>query len=569
MGLTLLAYVPALRAGYIWDDDSYLTANPTLQSAEGLRRIWFELRATPQYYPLVFTTFWFERRLWGAAPFGYHLVNVLLHAAGAILLWRTLVRLRCPGAWLGAALFALHPVHVESVAWITERKNVLSGALYLASAWAYLNFVGVDRPPVGDAPARRWGFYALSLAAFVGAVLSKTVTVTLPVALALALWWGRPPLRPPQLLPLAPMIVIGIPLGALTAWIERYHLGGEGIGAQGPEWAFSWLERCVIAGRAFWFYLGKLLWPINLTFIYPRWEIGQGGPTEAIWPLGVLMLLAVLWAGRGLWGRGPLAAAAFFAVTLSPALGFFNVYPMLFSFVADHFQYLASIGPIALAAAGLERLSRRIGGLGTRLIPRRPPIAPTARIVIAAVVLAPFWALTFRQGRIYRDEATLWTDTLAKNPTAWIAHNNLGNLRLAEGNGEAAIEHYLAVTRLKPDYAVGYNNLGIALHRLRRADEAISQFDRAIELNPVYADAMHNLAFVLAGQGRKDEALGWASEAVRLKPDSAQAHNILGITLVALGDRAAAREAFLRALELDPNLTDARRNLAVVERASP
>jgi hypothetical protein len=280
LGLTLAAYLPALHAGFIWDDDDYLINNRTLHDLPGLQRIWFETSATPQYYPLVHTTFWLEYHLWKLNPLGYHLDNVFLHALAAILLWRVLLKLPVPGAWLAAAIFAVHPVNVESVAWVTERKNVLSAVFYFAAALAYLRFAVPDNPPDTNdkrrettgkkleekqAGSTRWCWYVAALILFVGALFSKTVTTSLPAALLLVFWWKRGRIGLRDVLQLLPFFAVGVGLSLHTSWLEKHH-----VGASGAEWALSFFDRCLIAGRALWFYAGKLVWPAELTFIYPR-----------------------------------------------------------------------------------------------------------------------------------------------------------------------------------------------------------------------------------------------------------------------------------------------------------
>jgi len=353
LALAATAYAPALRGDFVWDDDDYVTDNPTLTNLDGLRRIWLEFGATPQYYPLVYTTFWIEYHIWQLHPFGYHLTNVLLHMVNALLLWAILRRLAVPGAWLAAAIFAVHPVHVESVAWITERKNVLSGAFYLSSMLLYLRFAGIgpDRP----SGRRRWAYFVLALLLFACALLSKSVTCTLPAALVLLLWWRRRRLRASDLWPLIGWLVVGLLMALTTVWMERHHVGTRYI-----DWSLSPLDRCLIAGRAVWFYAAKLLWPAKLTFFYPRWHIDAGLWWQYLFPLAAVAVIAALWWLRSRLGKGPLVAVLLFVGTLTPALGFVDVYPMRFSFVADHFQYLASAGLIALGAAFLWSIETRI-----------------------------------------------------------------------------------------------------------------------------------------------------------------------------------------------------------------
>ncbi|HEV7927839.1 MAG TPA: hypothetical protein VGR14_20995, partial [Verrucomicrobiae bacterium] len=288
VGAVVLAYQPVWHAGFIWDDDRHVTL-PTLRSLHGLLRIWAQLGATQQYYPLVHSVFWVEHKLWGDATAGYHWLNILLHAFSALLLIKLLCQLKIPGAWLAGALFALHPVEVESVAWVSELKNTLSGVFYLSAALAYLRF---DRNRKGE-------YYAIALGLFVLGLLSKTVIASLPAALLVIFWWQRGKLSWKQdVLPLIPFFLAGIGAGLLTAWVERKF-----IGAEGSEFHFSLVERCLIAGRDIWFYLGKLIWPADLAFIYPRWNVSQTVWWQYLFPAAIVLLLGVLVWLR--W-RGPL-----------------------------------------------------------------------------------------------------------------------------------------------------------------------------------------------------------------------------------------------------------------------
>jgi tetratricopeptide (TPR) repeat protein len=428
LAITVAVYFPVRKAGFIWDDNDYLTDNLTLYADNALVRIWSDPKASPQYYPLVFTSFWLELRLWGIEPAGYHFTNVLLHALGTLLLWRVLVRLGVPGAWLAAALFAVHPVQVESVAWVTQRKNVLSGFFYWGALLSYLRFAGV-----GSTGPGRWSWYAASLALFVAALLSKTVTCTLPAVLVLLVWWQQGRLTRRDLLALAPMFALGIGMGSTTAFLEVTQ-----VGAAGSEYELHGIGRVLLAGRALWFYLGKLVWPIPLIFIYPRWTIDATQPWQYLFPAAALVLAGGLWWGRARWGWGPLVAYLCFAGTLFPALGFFDVYPFRFSFVADHFQYLACAAPLAVLAALLTVAARRF--------------RPEAGVVVALLLLAILGALTWAQIRVYHDNETLFKDTLAKNPGCWMAHNNLGNLALKESHFTNAEKEFRACIELKPDH---------------------------------------------------------------------------------------------------------------------
>jgi len=574
--VTIAAYLPALRAGFVWDDDSYVTDNAALRSLDGLRRIWLQPGVVPQYYPLTFTTFWVENHLWGLQPFGYHLVNVLLHAVNALLVWLILRRLRLPGAWFAAAVFALHPIQVESVAWITERKNVLSGLLFLSALLVYLRAEGTD----GAARRSSWLAYGVVGVLFVAALLSKTVTCTLPAVLLLIAWWQRGRIDRQTVWRLVPLFAVGLIMAGVTVWMERYHVGTEG-----PEFGMSPLERVLVAGRALWFYPRTLLWPRTLTFIYPRWSINTHLWWQYVFPASALAVIIVLYVARRRIGSAPLVAALCYAGVLAPALGFIDVYPMRYSFVADHFAYLSIIALIALAAAGGAYLVGRAGD-GRRCV----------GYAIGATILLALGLLTARQCGIYRDLRTLWLDTLAKNPECWMAHNNLAMfLHREEGDLDSAIPHFVESLRLNPnnpnahnDYAVAlaargqlddairhyeaslrlrpgvpqvYLNLGMALGMQGKMEEAIAQFIQALQIRPDYAEVHYNLGVALAMQGKTDGALMHYQQAVLLKPDYPDAHNNLGTALQQLGRLNEAIVQYEEALRLRPTDEDARNNL--------
>jgi tetratricopeptide (TPR) repeat protein len=529
----LIAYLPALGAGFIWDDDRYVTRNRTLHDSAGLKRIWFEIGATPQYYPLVFTTFWIERRFWGIEQAtGYHVTNVLLHAANAVLLWIVLSRLNVPLPWLPALLFGIHPVEVESVAWVTERKNVLSGFFYLAAFLSYLTFCGIGKPVRN--PSNSWKYYLLSLIFFVAALFSKTVTCTLPVAIALVLWWKSQSFRWRALLPLVPMILLAIPAGILTSLVERQH-----VGAQGPEWDLSVMERLLIAGRAVWFYLVSIIAPVNLTFIYPRWSIDSSQAWQYLFPIAAILGIALLWMGRNRFGKAPIVASLFFVGTLAPALGFVNVYPMQFSFVADHFEYLASIGPIAFLAIAASWLARRMHY--------------AIRVALLTGTTLVLMVLTWQQQPKYKNNEALWKDTIQRNPQAWIAHNNLSEPLFARHDYLGAAEQASMAIDLRPGYAPAYNNLGLALEELHRIDEAVTEFRKAIELEPTLPQPRLNLAEQLIAQNDLEGAEHQYAKAVAAAPDFADAHYNYAVLLAMRGRTTDALRESRIACQLNPD----------------
>jgi len=519
----LLAYWPAVSGGMLWDDPAHVT-RPDLRSLAGLGRIWFEPGATQQYYPLLHSAFWIEHRWWGDATPGYHLVNILLHATAAGLLFQLLRRLAIPGALLAAALFALHPVCVESVAWISEQKNTLSAVLYFAAALAYLRFAGRCRRAT----------YALATALFVAALLTKSVTATLPAALLVVFWWrdGRLAWRR-HVRPLLPWLGLGAAAGIGTAVVERLYV----IADQGSAYDLDAVQRVLLAGRIVWFYLGKLVWPADLIFIYPRWTIDAAAWWQWLPSLGVVAVLAALaWTRR----RGALAAALVYGGTLFPALGFVEVFPFRYSYVADHFQYLAAPAVFALAGAGLARLlTDRVARIATGLL------------------LAGLGILAWRQCGDYRDAETLYRATLARNPRCWLAEYNLGTTLRTAGRTAEAIPHLERALELKPDLSGALNNLGLALLDTGRVDEAVPLFERLVRVDPRLPAGHCNLGTALRAERRPDEAVAQYEAALSLDPQYADAAYDLGVVLADLGRNAEARERFQQAVQLEPDFPPA------------
>jgi tetratricopeptide (TPR) repeat protein len=532
---TLLAYFPALRGGFVWDDEAHI--RPVgIGSLSNLPEIWLRPGATQQYYPLVFTMFLLERRLWGDATLGYHLVNVLLHCVSALLFLKILRQLEIPGAWLAAAVFALHPVHVESVAWMTELKNTLSGVLYLSSALLYFRF-DQTRAKVWYFPA--WGLFVLGLTA-------KTAIATLPAGLLVVIWWKRGRISwKSDVMPLLPFFLAAVAAGILTAHIEQ-----KLFGAQGWQFDYSTLERCLIAGRSLWFHLGKLFWPVGLAFMYPHWEISRSVWWQYLFPAAALALAAICWALRR-WSRGPLAALLLFAGTLFPALGFFNAYSFRYCFVNDHHQYLASLGIITLMA-----------GAAALLVPHSRSWERLASTVACLVLLIALAGLTWKQSGTYKDAETLWRATLAANPKAFLAHNNLGTLLLANGHVGEARMHFLAAQAIKPDFAETHSNLGNLLLQDGRLDEAIAQFQEAVRLEPRLASAQSNLGVALLRKGLTPEAITQLRTAVAKCPNVSEILNNLGNALRQSGDLGAALGCYRKALEIQPGNVTAWCNLA-------
>jgi tetratricopeptide (TPR) repeat protein len=481
----LVAHGRSISNGYVWDDDlagpmgTYPDSPHVLRSQDTLVRVWSNPGEIGQYYPLVHTTYWLEYRLWGDRPAGYHAVNVLLHAGNAVLLWLVLRKLGVPAAWFGAALFAVHPVGVESVAWVTERKNTLSMCMALGSLLSWLRFRESD-------DTEQW-WYWLALALFVAALLSKTVTVSLVGVILVIAWWKTGRITGRDLRLVGPFVAVGLPLALTTVWLEKHQVGAADV-----DWGLSPFDRIVLAGRAICFYATKLLWPRPLAFFYDRWQIDARQAAQWLSPAVVVTAVVGAWCARHTLGRGPLAAILLFCGCLFPALGFFDVYPFKYSFVADHFQYHAMPVVLAAAAAGVTRLT---------------PSLPVQRLLCGAVVVVLAMA-SFQRCAVFADLEALYLDTLDKSPRCSAAAHNLGMLYLSQGRQQEAepLLRYGATASQFPDEK-SRSLASLALLALRRG-----QGDAAIELatEAERVDSTRRsrgtLALALVRRGRREEA---------------------------------------------------------------
>ncbi len=505
--LIVLAYSPALTGGYVWDDDAHVT-RAALRSWDGLQSIWFSLHATQQYYPLLHSAFWLEGRLWGDEVLGYHLVNILLHFSAASLIVVLCQKLEIKGAWIAGFIFALHPVHVESVAWISEQKNTLSLVFYLLAAITYIRF---DH-------RRSANTYATALFFFTCALLTKTVTATLPATLLVLFWWkrGRIDWRR-DVGPLLPWFALAAAGGLFTAWVEHHVIGAEGV-----EFNLGAMERLLLAGRVVCFYFWKLIWPTDLIFNYPHWNVSASVPWQYLFTGGLVALTAIFWWLRT-WSRAPLASLLIFGGSLFPVLGFIDVYPFRYSYVADHFQYLASIAIIVPVAAMLSLLRQRAATpVGRRAV----------RLGVAALV-ALLAVLTWQQSQMYRNAETLYRVTIDRNPDSWMAHNNLGRI-LSRGTRRMpeAIQHFEAVLRLKPDHARAHYSLAVDEYLTGRPLDAVAHFEQVLVLEPgnvlLAANSHLLLGKILMNMpGQLPNAVRHLEEAVRLRPVDGEARDAL------------------------------------------
>jgi len=543
-GAVLFGYLPAVHGGFIWDDSVLVTDNPMIKAADGLYRFWFTTEAH-DYWPLTSTTFWVEWRLWGSSPTGYHVTNLVLHAIEALLLWAILLKLRVGGAYLAALVFAIHPVNVESVAWIAQRKNLVAMLFLLL---ATLSFLKTDADQEGHGRRPRFGlgdrWYWLSLAMFLLALLAKGSVATAPVLLLLLVWWRRRRVTTWDLVRVVPFAAIAAALVLVNIWFQTH-------GGAVPIRTASLGERLLGAGAVPWFYLSKALLPVHLAFVYPQWHVEVGNPLWWLPLLGALAVSAALARFRETWGRPFLMAWAFFCVALLPVMGLTDVYFMKYSLVADHYQHVAIIGVIAVVTAGWSEWRRRA-----------PEPFGKAAFAVAVVVVTTLLWLTVRQSATYRDEETLYRATIRVNPDSWLAHYNLAVSLKAQGRLQEELAHLEETVRLRPDHAKAHNNLAISLLEAGRPAEALSHAEQAVRIEPDRPESLVNLGIVLSRSGRLAEAVGPLERAVQFQPDLAEAHYNLGLTLASLGRLPEAISAFEQKLRLNPDDADARFRLA-------
>ena len=542
---TILVYSPAWNGQPIWDDEIHIT-RPELRAAHGLTRIWTDPSATPQYYPILHTLFWLEYRMWDGWMLPYHVVTIFCHALLALLLVLILRRLDLPGAWLAGFVFALHPVHVESVAWFSEIKNTLSGVLAASSLLAYLRFNETRRPRA----------YVLALALFSIALLTKTAVVALPAILLILFWWRRGSVRwQHDIWPLAPFFAVGLVASAVTIWVEQKFCAEHG-----EVFNFSFLDRCLAAGRLFWFYLGNIFWPTHLSLIYRPWNIDSSEWWQYLFVLGAVGMLVGFWLFRSK-SRGPFAALLCFVALLFPILGFFNLSFFMTStaaaphkaiFRADHFQYLADIPIIALACAILANVSAKRGGLVQRALP-----------AVAVLVLGLLAFATFVRSETFRDPEACFRDVLSKNPESATAHNNLANVLRQQGKIDDAIVEYRRALELDPNYQFGRYNLGATLVQKGEAASAIPLLEQALRVDPNNPKAYYSLGTALEQTGQPEEAIAAYNRSLRLQPDFLDARTNLANLLLEKGDNENAMLHYRKAVELAPSNPMTHYNLAV------
>jgi protein O-mannosyl-transferase len=545
----VLAYLPALTGGFVLDDGFLITNNELVNAPDGLYRMWFTTQS-PDYWPATNSMFWIQRRLWGASTVGYHASNVLLHIVACVLVWINLRRLSIAGGVLAAVIFAVHPVNVESVAWISQCKNTLSMVFLLLSTVWFLNW---ETPSSRSSSAAETSgglvkgrhCYLLSLSAFLLAMLSKGSVVMLPVLLLTIIRWKRN-FRRGDFLCIAPFFAVAIALGAVNVWFQTH-------GVEAASQASGFTERLLGAGGVVCFYLYKAILPIDLMFVYPQWRVNVG---SVLWwaPLAtVLGVTMILWRYRNAWGRPILFAWFFFCTALAPVMGFTDTSFMRFSHVADHYQHLAILAVIALAGAGFGVWI----DCGDKF-PRR------AAMVVAAMVVGVLIILAGQQSRSYKDARTLYETTLRQDPNSPFARNLLGIALLDAGQYEDAIEECRKAIGVKPDYVEAYFTLGDIYARMRQYSAAIENYEQVLELDPSSLQAHFNLAGVFKEQGEYDKAVEYYGTVIDSYPQYEPAYVNLGIVFLQMNQVEESLEQFRQAARIAPNSPEAQQDMGLV-----
>ncbi|HXW64805.1 MAG TPA: tetratricopeptide repeat protein [Burkholderiaceae bacterium] len=530
----LWIYWPALHGGWLWDDSELVTDNSNLRDLQGLWQIW--LTPKTDYWPLTWTLLWMEWHLWGNEPLGYHLCSLALHICSGILIWRLFNRLGLRWGWLGGFLFVIHPLAVESVAWVSETKNTLSLPFFLLSIDAWL-----------DAEAKQSSDYRRSVFYYLAAMLAKTSTVMLPLVLLLYCWWKRGHVTWQELKRMVPYVAIAVTLGLITVYSQNNVQGYNPVELGGP------VTRLIGAGTAVFFYLGKFILPVNLLPIYPRWSLNTASFLQVLALPALATLLFSLWTQRGGWGRHALFGFGFFLLSLVPVLGLVKMRYLDLSWVGDHLVYVPIIGLVGLIVMGLERLHERLSPF--------PHLIGVGTMSIVAVIGLLLWE-SHHYARLFNNSEAFWAYTVQHNPHALVAHYNFGLAFGMTGRMSEAIEQFEQALKIKPDFAEAHNNLGIAFRETGRMSEAIEQFEQALKIKPNYALAHNNLGIALGRTGRMSEAVEQFQQSLKIKPDFAEAHNNLGIAFRDTGRVSEAVKQFEQALKIKPDFALAHNNLA-------
>ncbi|HEY1661907.1 MAG TPA: tetratricopeptide repeat protein [Verrucomicrobiae bacterium] len=549
--LIFIAYSPILPGAFVMDDERLTGGdNPLVNGNLNLHTLWFGTDFT-----LATFGWWLEKMAFGNNPMGYHIVDLALHAASCLLLWRLLARLKIPGAWLAGALFAVHPVCVNSVARIAEMKNTLSLPFFFLSFLAYLRYEAIALYPVENSipekPRCQWSgplWLVISLVTFVLALLAKTTAVTLPLVLLLYAVWRRRRLTRKDVLHAIPYFMLSLAFGLMSVWFQKHQALLTTPLTLVPE---TFWQRLAAAGVVFWFYLGKAFMPVNLSVAYPPIQMDAGAWTAYLPLLAIGVTFLICWRYRRTWGWQVLFALGCFIVTLFPALGFFNAQYQTMWNVSDHLQYCSLPAMVALAAAALAVWVKEL-------------VFP----MVGAVLLTMLFILSFQRAQVFTSEENLVRDTLKKNPAAWAAHNDMGTILAGKKDYNGAIQEFIFSLQYRPNNVDELMNLGHALSLVGQYEAADAQFQTALIIDPGVAACHKAYGETLYLQGKKSGAYHQLQWATILQPDL-QTDLELATWLYADGDSRQAVNVFRRALALDPDNLTALNDLAWILATAP
>ncbi len=535
-------YLPTLNGAFIWDD-IFLITNWAVQSESlgGLASIWIEPEGI-DYFPITYTALWMQWIAFGNNTFGYHVVNVLLHLSSCFLLWILLTRLKLPGAWLSALIFGIHPVCVESVAWISEIKNTLSLPFFLLTCFFWIKHDDLKND------SRMSRYYIFSLVMFIVAMLAKPSVVATPFLALIYEWWKRGKVSLLGLYRTIPLFLIAFVIGLITLsfqWeraIGDYILPIEGVAS-----------RFAVAGMAIVFYFFKVIWPMNLMPMYPQWSIKPLQFWQLLPWAGILAFGTLMWMNRSGWGRHAIFAAGFFLTMLLPTLGFLDFAFMYISWVSDHFLYVPMIGLIAaVVAAGtvffqIQKIPIKLGGT----------------MCMSFLIIACTW-ISHSYANHWRNEEALWTYTLKKNDSAWQAHLALGGIELSKGKTVSALKHLERAGNLKPNdvrVQLGFANALLDNGKPQKAATVLEEIYKTHECN---ARLIGTLVVAWVQTGQNSKAIKASEKILAASPGNSAVRLELARALHNSGDIESAKKEYRILLEIDKHNQEAQKGLAEV-----
>jgi hypothetical protein len=486
VGSVFFIYSPVFHGGWLMDDNAYVTQNPGLRDPYGLLNIWLAPGSFVEYYPIEESLQWFEWQWWKDNASGYHVVNIILHAIGSLLVWKFFTKFKLKYAWLAGLVFAIHPANVESVAWAAELKNCLSLPPFIIAMCYWIDYEE-DKNELN---------YFLALGFFLFGMLCKITLAPLPIIMLIYAWWKRGVITWQDVKNCIPFLVISLILGFTTIFVGDWYAPGHVLAIKIPMGDFWSRSACASITMAFYFchfFLPLSLpgnypnWPLDflpphMLPAYAQWNVDNPTLTQFLtWPI-LFGLFWWCWIRRNTWGKHVLLGFSFFLLCLLPFIGFHGVSYMRFTWVMDHFLYLPCLGLLGVAAAGLQVYDSQLTKVPHRIL-----------IAICAVLVCILTIESWNYAKTFFNLETSWRYEIQYNPTAWLAHNNLGYIMVEQNRLDEARDEFIKALAIKPDYSEAHNNLGVVYSRTGHIDEAIEQYQAALTVNPDYGDAANNL----------------------------------------------------------------------------